>query len=60
MRAVLSVWLVADNVPERLPETDDEGIERDSSEGDEESSSSPHHITLSKVIDVSYILIIRR
>jgi hypothetical protein len=54
------VWLVADNVPERLPETDDEGIERDSSEGDEESSSSPHHITLSKVIDVSYILIIRR
>jgi hypothetical protein len=46
-------WLVADNVPERLQETDDEGIERDSGEGDDESSSSPHHVTLSKVIDVS-------
>ncbi|KAJ9592610.1 hypothetical protein L9F63_015748, partial [Diploptera punctata] len=39
------------NVPERLQETDDEGIERDSGEGDEESSTNPHHITLSKVID---------
>jgi hypothetical protein len=45
--------LVADNVPERLQETDDEGIERDSGEGDDECSSSLHHVTLSKVIDVS-------
>lgn len=50
---------VADTVPERLPETDDEGIERDSSEGDEESGSSARHITLSEVIDVSDKLVVR-
>jgi hypothetical protein len=43
-------------MPERLQETDDEGIERDSGEGDDESGSSPHHITLTKVIDVSNVL----
>jgi hypothetical protein len=43
-------------VPERLQETDDEGIERDSGEGDDETGSSPHHITLAKVIDVSNML----
>jgi hypothetical protein len=42
-------------MPERLQETDDEGIERDSGEGDDESGSSPHHTTLTKVIDVSNI-----
>jgi hypothetical protein len=53
--ATLLLCLVADNGPERLQETDDEGIERDSGEGDDESSTSPHHVTLSKVIDVSNV-----
>lgn len=54
--AILVLCLFADNVPERLQETDDEGIERDSGEGDDESNSSPHHVTLSKVIEVSIMI----
>ena len=54
--AVTTPCFVADNVPERLQETDDEGIERDSGEGDDETGSSPHHITLAKVIEVSNML----
>ncbi|XP_023702063.1 protein spire homolog 1, partial [Cryptotermes secundus] len=51
LERLIDMMTASDNVPERLQETDDEGIERDSGEGDDESSSSPHHVTLSKVID---------
>jgi len=51
LERLIDMMTAADNMPERLQETDDEGIERDSGEGDDESGSSPHHTTLTKVID---------